>query len=356
MQKKVFNFLFLILTFTFLLSKAETAFLGETAENPGKIELSSSSNNEHTEQQEAAYDYSSLLLAAIVLLILLVVALYFKQRKIKRSEGLLESKNLEIEKQKEELEELNEELQKRYSELLESEKELRKTTMMKDRFFSVIASDLKKPFSSLLTSTYLLSHNFDKLQHKEIKKKIGQLDETTRKLFTFLENLLLWSKIQTSSIDLMPEKLNISELTDNCICLFKNVCDNKGIIIDSEINKDILIYADSNLTMTILRNLLANAIKYSNPGSIVKCSTEEDGSYIKFAVSDNGPGIEADKAANIFDLDSQSASNGHSLGLGLILTRELVEIQDGMITLDTQPGKGSSFIVSFPKSRELFYQ
>ena len=309
-----------------------------------------------TEQANKDLNVKLILVFSSVLFLSVGGLAYSRYLVKKRANEQLEEKNIEIEKQKEELERLNEELQQRYAETLESEKNQRKMAMTKDRFFSVIANDLKKPLSGFLTSTYLLSNNFDKLQHKEIKQRIKQLDNTSRKLFTFLENLILWSKLQTSTIDYFPEKINLKELVDTCSGLLASGSKQKNITVKTDIGPNTEIYADLNITMTIVRNLISNAIKFSKENSIISINAEKRDSFIYLSISDQGIGISKDKINSLFSLDLELQSNPvfseyEFTGLGLILSKELAERQDGLLSVESNEGEGSTFTVSFNEYR-----
>jgi signal transduction histidine kinase len=237
--------------------------------------------------------------------------------------------------------------------LVESEKQLKEINDTKNKFFSIIAHDLITPFNALLGFTELLVEEA-KSYHKEEIKKYGQfISQSAKKLYQLLENLLQWSRSQRGIIDFHPEFFDLSKTVGNLVTFFELSARKKKISITEDLKGGNLVYADETLVSTIIRNLINNAIKFTNSGGWVKITSKEKDEYIEVAVSDNGIGIKKENIQELFKIDTQYTRNGtsgeHGTGLGLIITREFVEKNGGQIRVESEEQKGSTFIFTLPK-------
>lgn len=246
-------------------------------------------------------------------------------------------------------------------ELRESEKKLVELNTTKDKFFSIIAHDLKSPINSVLGFASLLSNKFDKYETKDHKKFINIIRKGLEQAYKLLDNLLLWSRTQKATIEFIPEKLNFYLLISETIDLLKQNASNKSITIKMKVVEDTLIYADKNMVLTILRNLLSNAIKFTMNGGSVIIRSEPiknlDGSpFLKVMVEDTGVGISEDRLESLFDISVDSSTKGteneSGTGLGLILCKEFITLHKGEIWAESKHDKGSRFYFTLPLNGE----
>lgn len=261
---------------------------------------------------------------------------------------LMKSKET-IEKQLQELNYLNIQLQT-------SEEELKKTNAAKDKFFSIIAHDLRSPFAGLLGLTKMISDDILQLTKDEILEMALAMNQSAVFIYDLLENLLHWSRVQGGIIEYNEEKINVLNIVQDNITLLINTAQQKNINLSSNIKDDLFVLFDKNILNTILRNLAANAIKFTYPGGTVQISAKALTDKIQFTVEDNGVGIDKTKLDMIFRIDKQFTSLGTSkekgTGLGLVLCKDLIEKFGGEIWVESELGVGSKFFFTIPISQK----
>lgn len=235
--------------------------------------------------------------------------------------------------------------------------ELKELNATKDKFFSIIAHDLKSPFQAMLGFSELLVKKFDKYNLSNQKKFITIINEGLQKTFNLLENLLIWSRSQSGLINFKPEKVNLYLLSNETTELLYQSAENKKIKLINEIPKEINVNADKDILSTIIRNLTSNAIKFTAKGGVIKIMTllktdKNNPNYIEISVKDNGIGISTEIQSKLFSIgenkSTQGTENETGTGLGLILCKELVERHSGKIWVESKEGKGSEFKFSIP--------
>jgi len=255
------------------------------------------------------------------------------------------------------LQEKNKQLKETNQKLIVSEKNLKTLNATKDKFFSIIAHDLKTPFNALLGFSELLYKNLDNYNKEKIRKYSNVIYHSARTLFNLIENLLQWSGTQTGSIDFNPEEYDLRETVNNVISLLKMSADNKNINLYSEIQEPVFVYADKNIISTVIRNLLNNAIKFTQANGEVKITASSKNGVIEISVIDSGIGISKDNIKNLFKIDLYYSTKGTTgekgTGLGLILCKEFIEKNGGEIWVESEAGKGSIFFFTLPKK---YYQ
>ena len=251
-----------------------------------------------------------------------------------------------------------------FNKLIESLKEkkkieanLIKSNATKDKFFSIIAHDLKNPFNVLMGFSELLLNNYDNYDDNKKKNLIALIYEKSNITFKLLEDLLLWAHSQKKQIVFNPENFILKLLVDENISLISSSAEKKGINIESYVNDELVIYSDKSIITTILRNFMSNAIKFTYPNGTVKVFAKKitkanSKNYIEITVVDTGVGITPENLINLFKIEKTSSTvgteNEKGTGLGLILCKELVEICGGNIWVESEIGKGSSFKFTFP--------
>ncbi len=223
----------------------------------------------------------------------------------------------------------------------------------KDKLFSIIGHDLKGPLNSLTAFSSLLINHADKLTKEEIKHLSADLDKSLKNLMALLENLLEWSRSQTGSIDFKAERFDINAVVEENLELLKGLADIKKISLRNEDQGETFVSAHRYSINTVVRNLLANAIKFTKEGGSITVSLTV-GKYITLAVQDTGVGMAPATLQSLFQLGSKTSTLGTAkekgTGLGLILCKDFVEKNGGTIHVESTEGVGSKFYFTVPKS------
>jgi PAS domain S-box-containing protein len=250
---------------------------------------------------------------------------------------------------------LQQELKERYlaqEALKKSEAQLKELNATKDKFFNIVAHDLKNPFTSLLGSSELLFSNIDQMDHEKIKTLSLILNDSAKNGYAILQNLLDWSRSQTGLLKFNPEKINLKKLITENISNLQLLATNKAIDLYSEVKDDTYIFADKNMINTILRNLLSNSIKFTRRGGKVVVSAIINKVEVIISVKDSGIGISKENINKLFRIDIKyslpGTDNEQGTGLGLKLSREFVEKQGGKIWVESVENRGSDFKFTIP--------
>lgn len=243
-------------------------------------------------------------------------------------------------------------------ELVEAQNELKKLNASKDTFFSIIAHDLRGPFSGFLGLSELLLDEYDDLDQEEISQIADSMNKAAKRLYSFLENLLEWSRTQMGRVEFTPFRLDISETVGRVFSLFSATAQEKEIKMESDVEKDTFVFADNNMVNTILRNLVSNALKFTKPGGKISIHSERyDDDFIAISVSDTGIGMNDEAKDKIFRIDKKhttpGTANESGSGLGLLLCKDLVEKHNGRIWLESQVGKGTTFTFLLPDKESI---
>lgn len=221
----------------------------------------------------------------------------------------------------------------------------------KDKFFSIISHDLKGPLNSLTSFAHLLISHTDHLSKEEIRTLATDLDKSVKNLLALLENLLEWSRSQTGNIDFTPEVFDLHELLQQNKTLLSPQAAQKNITIFVEDLDQRPVRLHRASINTVVRNLMSNAIKFTNPGGQVSVAFRSKDNSVSLCIADNGVGMSQEVVDNLFRLDNKHSTRGTAqekgTGLGLILCREFVEKNGGVIRASSEPGKGSVFTLEF---------
>ncbi|NPD44681.1 MULTISPECIES: sensor histidine kinase KdpD [unclassified Lentimicrobium] len=223
----------------------------------------------------------------------------------------------------------------------------------KDRLFSIIAHDLKGPFSSLLGFSNMLEEELNEGDLSNVKKYSSTLNTTLTKTYYLLINLLDWSSSQTNRISFVPEKFCFNDLVDEIFHFLDLQAQDKEIVLKRIIDGQIFISSDRNMMSTVIRNLISNAIKYSNKGEIeLKAYFINNDLYC--SIKDCGTGISKEKMNTLFQISEiesiPGTNNEKGTGLGLMLCKEFIEKQNGEIGVESELGSGSVFWFRIPNS------
>jgi len=287
---------------------------------------------------------------------------------LSEANSLLEERQQQIEQQSEELRTHAENLKEandllidrqklieiQANQLKENNQQLSILNSTKDRFFSIIAHDLRNPFHVLSGFSEVLINDFDKIPVEKTKKYIKMIYDTSTNGKNLLENLLQWSRAETGKIAFNPEKLNLLYIVEGVIDFLEGNVQQKNIKIKQLIGPDIAVLADDNMLKTIFRNLVSNAIKFSlRDGCITLTATATNG-QIEITVADTGVGIPPETLPLLFQIENtittKGTSNEAGTGLGLILCKEFIEKHKGKIWVESTEGKGSKFIFTLPSA------
>lgn len=241
--------------------------------------------------------------------------------------------------------------------LKKSERELRKAVKTKDKFFSIIAHDLRSPLTGFTGLVGIIKSEFDKLTQDEIKELLDTLLESANNLYQLLENLLEWSKIQRDAKKFEPQTIHLSECVNEVSNLFSPKIQEKSLELNIDIPTEHKVISDANTIKTIMRNLVSNAIKFTHHGGKIAIYSEEtEDNRIAISVKDSGVGIKQDRLDKIFKLEekaaTESADGEKGSGIGLSLTKELIEQSGGEIWAESELDRGSTFTFTLPKNKD----
>ena len=236
--------------------------------------------------------------------------------------------------------------------LKETAEELKSLNATKDKFFSIIAHDLRSPFQSLLGFSEMLSTQIETLSLEEIVKYSKDLNSNLINVYGLLDNLLQWALMQRDAVEFKPINLNLYELVNKMIIISNPIAKKKNISISNNVDSGRVVYADSDMIHSIVQNLITNAIKFTPiDGKIYVTSVEKNG-CIEISVRDTGVGIKSNNYSELFNFDSIFSTNGtlgeKGTGLGLPLCKEFVEKHGGNIWVESDLGKGSKFTFTLP--------
>lgn len=234
-----------------------------------------------------------------------------------------------------------------------SEQKLKEANAAKDKFFSIISHNLKNPFTALLGFSEMLIEDFHELTDEDKLSFLSEIKNSSRFAFTLLENLLQWSRIELGKLKCSPEYIQLKPLADEVMEEFRHKIEERKLVVDSSIPDSFILRTDFNMTKTILRNLFSNAVKFVNEnGQINVTASKTDDNLVKIAVEDSGPGLKKKTLDNLFKIDAHQSSNGNSnekgTGLGLIISKKYVDLHNGTIIIESEPGKGAKATVTLP--------
>jgi len=231
-------------------------------------------------------------------------------------------------------------------------KELEELNQNKNKLFSIISHDLRSPFQPLLGLSDMLANDIDSLEKEEIKEYANELNKIIRNQFNLLENLLNWSKLKSNTILFVPKSIELEKLLKKIVIRLNENLVKKNINVKYLMDKNIFVKADETMLASIIQNLISNAIKFSYKNSDIKIKAGKNGKLAIIKVIDSGIGINEEAVDNLFRLGSKFTSLGTEQeigsGSGLILSKELVEKNNGKIWVEKNKDKGSTFTFTIP--------
>ena len=234
------------------------------------------------------------------------------------------------------------------AELQLKNEQLHKANLEKDKFFSIVAHDLRSPFQSLLGLTRLLVEDLPTITSDQTQKLALAMKNSANKLFNLLENLLEWSMMQRGITSFEPNSFILLDGVSPIIELFRDTTDKKMIRIGCDIPEDLRVSADSHMFKSLISNLVSNAAKFTPKGGSINIAAKPiSDSWVEISIMDTGIGMNKNITANLFSLDEQTNRKGTegepSTGLGLLLCKDFVEKHGGKLWVESEEGKGSTF-------------
>ncbi len=236
----------------------------------------------------------------------------------------------------------------------QTNQELIKLNSEKDKFFSIIAHDLRSPFQGFLSLTEMMADSGEAISQADLVEYSKNLNKAAQNLYKLLENLLAWSQVKNGTIDFAPQYLNLSTIVSQNIDTFTQRAKQKGITIIEEIDHEQKVFADDKMIGSILRNLLSNAVKFTIKDGLVTLKAKmRSNDMIEISMEDTGIGISEKLLDKLFKIDEKVGRKGTdgelSTGLGLLLCKEFVEKHGGKIWMESEEGKGSKFTFTLPE-------
>lgn len=237
--------------------------------------------------------------------------------------------------------------------ILSKTEELERTIAARDKLYSVIAHDLRSPMGSIkmVLNMLILNLPIEKIGH-EMYDLLTQANQTTEDVFALLDNLLKWTKSQIGKMNVVFQDVNLVEVVDSVIEIFKMVASVKKVAIRVETPKQMFVYADIDMLKTVIRNLLSNALKFSHEGSEIILRIEQTDDKVVVSVQDYGCGISEEGQQKLLHADTHfstyGTNNEEGSGLGLLLCQDFVLKNNGKLWFTSQEGEGTTFSFSLP--------
>ena len=235
--------------------------------------------------------------------------------------------------------------------------ELSKINAEKDKFFSIIAHDLRSPFNSFLMLTQIMAQGSPHLTMDKIREIAADMRDSATNIFRLLENLLQWAITRQGLMPFNPKRVQLRPVVDECVAAGIEAAGSKGIKITCNIPDDMVVFAESNMLQTVIRNLISNAVKFTPKDGRISLSAKADGdNNIEISVKDSGIGMSRAIVDNLFRIDVRTnrkgTENESGTGLGLLLCKEFVEKHGGKIRVESEADKGSVFYFTIPCNPE----
>lgn len=242
--------------------------------------------------------------------------------------------------------------------LKESEARLRELVATKDKFFSIIAHDLRSPFNTILGFSELLVEQVGKKNYEEVGKFAEIIQQSSNLAMELITNLLEWSRLQVGRMKFNPEYIDLTTLIKSVTQLFHNSALHKGIAILVDTPENVTVLGDEAMLGTILRNLISNALKFTYPDGEIVVSAKKEKDQLVVMVADNGVGIKKKELEKLFSIEENYSTPGtqneKGTGLGLIMCKDFIEKHGGEIWVESELGKGSKFYFTIPQHQRKF--
>jgi len=239
-----------------------------------------------------------------------------------------------------------------HSELEEANKKLIKLNHEKDKFFTIIAHDLRNPFIGITSLSKIMLDQLKSNDFENMEEYVQEINNASKNAYNLLKNLLNWARSQTGRMEFTPTLLSVFSLLDETVNLLKESASLKGINLINTLPDDIEIVGDKEMLSVVFRNIISNAIKFTKTGGTIRIEAVQNESELTIQVIDSGIGMTPKMIEDIFKIDKSSGRKGTngepSTGLGLLLCKEFIEKHDGSIAVTSEVNIGSVFTISLP--------
>ena len=233
--------------------------------------------------------------------------------------------------------------------------ELAELVAVRDRFFGLIAHDLRGPFSGFLSASELIKRGADDMDLESLREVAHELHRSAEKTSALLENLLNWALLQQRMVSVNPEPVHVETLVDDAISVLEQPLDAKNISLKKDLDSAVYVWCDRDMLGTALRNLLSNAVKFTHYGGSASVRVADAGGTVLIEIADTGVGMSQEAVARLFRMDRKVQTAGTNdekgSGLGLLLVSEYIEENNGRIDVESTPGEGTTFRVTLPRAQ-----
>ncbi len=315
---------------------ADLQLLYESEKKQKQIELLSKEQELHELAIKRERDMKNFFAyASVVLGIVFIILIYFSIQNKKIANNLRKQKN---------------ELERKNEEVMKQKEQLNQLNNVKDRFFSIISHDLRNNLTTMKLYFDLVSNpEYKQTDHSEITRQISGSVENTIDL---LENLLVWASAQIKGVPIHIQKLNLHSLIQENINLLSGIAHQKNITLSNLSPEDTVAMGDIDMINLVLRNLISNAIKFTNEGGAIEATCKKEGAFYVVGIKDNGVGISKENLEKLFDQHlhptTKGTGNEKGTGLGLMLCKDFIERNNGKIRVESEKGKGTTFYIELP--------
>ncbi|KAF5083431.1 Adaptive-response sensory-kinase SasA [anaerobic digester metagenome] len=297
----------------------------------------------------------SLTAIAVAIFSILSIALYINIRKRNKAYKMLALQSAELYEKNRQLAEQKGVLEQSEEKIRVQNDDLTTLNHTKDKFFSIIAHDLRNPFTGLIGLTSYLLENIETLPNDEVKELLYSVNSSSRETFTLLENLLDWARSQINSIAFNPSTFDLYEVVDSTLRIFTASANSKGVKLYNRVEVPTLVYADKYMVETIMRNLVGNALKYTSSNGRVEVISFVADDKVRISVNDTGLGISPKLLPKLFSIEMVSSKTGTAnekgAGIGLVVCREFIQKHNEQIWAESTLGAGSSFYFTLKRSK-----
>ncbi|MTI86779.1 MAG: hypothetical protein FH748_02290 [Balneolaceae bacterium] len=271
----------------------------------------------------------------------------YLMRKQKKLKSVIREQTHQIRKEKSEIESQNQIIEKQA-------KSLKEINDAKDQFFSIIAHDLRNPFQAMMAYSEMLIEDFDEIDRQELRESLKEINDSSNRLHQLVENLLQWASLQTGNLKLNLQQFQLNKLINKNVKLVSPIAQHKNVTLSITSEEEITIEADKDMIDTVMRNLLSNALKFTNKGDKVEVEIYARGNTCYLQVSDTGIGMPEEIRNKLMKVGADTSRTGTAdekgSGLGLMLCKDMVHMHEGWIHVESEEGKGTVFIVELADS------
>lgn len=300
------------------------------------------------EEKSSRYFY----MGGFAIVLIFSVLLSYSFSKSKRANKALEIEKQKVQRQNVILRQQQHEIQQQHDEIEQQRDQLETLNVTKDKFFSIIAHDLKNPFNALIGFTDILLTDYNEIDNDEKIQLLKIVNSSSKETHNLLKNLLQWARSQSGTISFNPEEIDVKQLIKENIDLLQGHARSKHLVLESDMPENYAVFADRNMVTTIIRNLLSNAIKFSFPDNRIKIKTIVEYEQLGIQVIDYGTGINPKDLKKLFKIDQYHSmpgtSNEKGTGLGLIVCKEFAQKNNGNIVVESKENEGSIFTLFLP--------